>query len=440
MDYLQFAIKEDTRKCVHISQLSEATERGLSCNCVCITCGAAMLSKMGTKRRHHFAHRSNYDKNKCNTFSNTESAIHLMAKDILSEERHIRLPKYYLPVDANRNPIDPNQNEPFLCSNEEDWEYDNVDIEKTIGTIRPDALLYGAKNLIVEIEVTHRTNSNKIKTIGEQDIAAIEIKIDFTEFQHFDKDHISIKEALRYLIIEETKNKIWLNIRRDDLQRYKDLQKQQNEKLEKEWRALHRPTQSSSGKTTEKNKPCPSVNNTYSSSQTCYRKTEIQQQTSYLSSVTYDQAEPPYFCNIPIVRESCFTVERSVWQKYIFINNILKGTTDLNWKKVYDQIVSKKWIKEETHLCPRYWREPDDDVSFCVREYLLYLAYLGFIRMDVSKRFANFWGNPDFPIVTRTNTPPNKTNSELLQKRLKEEKEKEVHYKSPGNEVDGRLK
>ena len=63
--------------------------RGLSCNCICPTCGEHLVAKQGEEVIWHFAHRSHGGNSGCG-----EGAIHLLAKEVLEESKGkcIRLP------------------------------------------------------------------------------------------------------------------------------------------------------------------------------------------------------------------------------------------------------------------------------------------------------------------------------------------------------------
>lgn len=55
--HIYYGINQDTGECLHISQV----QSGIKCNCKCFLCGGSFEARKGTRRRHHFAHVSNYD-------------------------------------------------------------------------------------------------------------------------------------------------------------------------------------------------------------------------------------------------------------------------------------------------------------------------------------------------------------------------------------------
>lgn len=82
---LQYAIKNN--KIVSIDEV----ESGIKCGCICPACGNALIAKKGKIKIHHFAH-SNSEECK----GSIETSIHMLAKEILSEEMNMMLPPVYL--------------------------------------------------------------------------------------------------------------------------------------------------------------------------------------------------------------------------------------------------------------------------------------------------------------------------------------------------------
>lgn len=82
--HLFWGLDKKTNEVVYISQVKH---RGLDCNCRCAHCGEDFNAKLGDIKRHHFAHKSNYE---C-VYSN-EIAVYLLAKKLLAEIATITLP------------------------------------------------------------------------------------------------------------------------------------------------------------------------------------------------------------------------------------------------------------------------------------------------------------------------------------------------------------
>lgn len=78
---LPFGLKDG--ELLHVADV----ERGLSCECVCPSCGHHLVARKGNKMTPHFAH---YKGAEC--AAAIESALHLAAKKVLLKEQYIVLP------------------------------------------------------------------------------------------------------------------------------------------------------------------------------------------------------------------------------------------------------------------------------------------------------------------------------------------------------------
>ena len=82
---LRYGIRNE--KVVSIWDLEER-DRGLACDCVCPCCGEKLLAKLGKKKTRHFAHRNS----NCSASAANQTALHLLAKEILQEEKKFLFP------------------------------------------------------------------------------------------------------------------------------------------------------------------------------------------------------------------------------------------------------------------------------------------------------------------------------------------------------------
>lgn len=185
---LIYALKDGNL--VHISTV----ESGLKCNCTCPSCGEELIARKGKKVIHHFAHKS-----KINCSYGYQTSLHLLAKEILLEEKQIFLPEvainfyeyggsYKTAKIAEEMPL-------FL---------DDVQLEKKEGEIIPDVIAYrGDKKLYIEIYVTHKIDDNKKQKIINEDVSTIEI--DLSEV-----DRYITKEMLRDILLKQSEKKKWI--------------------------------------------------------------------------------------------------------------------------------------------------------------------------------------------------------------------------------------
>lgn len=177
-------------------------DSGLGCGCVCPSCNRKLQANKGPKVSHYFSHDPSEDTKECK--SAFETAIHLMSKQILSEEGIALFPELSVKVtqsDVNNISYD----EKGLVEEESLKKFDLVKLEKRLDDIRPDIIAYQKTvPYLVEVAVTHFCDNEKIKKIRDKSIRAIEIdlsKVDYT----------ITKEELRKLVIDKVDNKKWLS-------------------------------------------------------------------------------------------------------------------------------------------------------------------------------------------------------------------------------------
>ena len=179
---LPYGLKGETL--VHISQVKQ----GLECGCVCADCKMRLIAKKGPVMAPHFAH---YEGAEC--VNALETAIHMAAKQFLTERKEIRLPA----VAVNGRPT-------MEISPARTFKLASVLPETRTGGVVPDILAYWRERpLIIEIYVTHAVDENKLGKIRELNISAIEI-----DLSGACRDYSP--ESLSKAVIEETANKKWL--------------------------------------------------------------------------------------------------------------------------------------------------------------------------------------------------------------------------------------
>lgn len=75
--------KDSNGRLVHVDDVLS----GLACDCTCPGCGASLIARKGEKNQHHFAHANGAD---CSSARMT--ALHMLAQQIIQDERKIRTP------------------------------------------------------------------------------------------------------------------------------------------------------------------------------------------------------------------------------------------------------------------------------------------------------------------------------------------------------------
>ena len=165
---------------VHVDEVPNGNE----CGCVCPHCKSALCAKNGgdgEKMIHHFAHLSGAD-----CVGAVESALHKMAKDVLSESKCVFLPNGY---DGRQG---------------EQHRFDRVEVEfyDKDTRLRLDCIGYNEdKSLWIEFKRTHAVDTKKRGKIISAHIDCIEIDLNGCPL-----DPVAVKE----FIMNSVENRKWI--------------------------------------------------------------------------------------------------------------------------------------------------------------------------------------------------------------------------------------
>jgi hypothetical protein len=166
-------------KLVHISEV----ETGFACGCECPNCGERLIAKKGEVNEHHFAHDHHSD-----CLGATESALHFLAKEVISQSRELFIPE--LEIEVSLVGVDDIElfRESFLSAYI--LQYDDVELEQAVYDYRPDLTLmldqkiitnkiyFGMEHYIdVEVKVTHGVDEEKQKKVAAVGRPMIEIDV-----------------------------------------------------------------------------------------------------------------------------------------------------------------------------------------------------------------------------------------------------------------------
>ncbi len=166
-------------------------ERGLACNCVCPACGHPLEAHKGAARDPYFSH---YRGAECGAAY--ETALHLLAKDVLEKERRLLLPELKVTSDLSIARAGTIAETEIIVKPWNRMEFDEVFVEKSLGDIIPDVrLTKSGRNLFVEIRVTHKVDDAKLAKIRERNVATIEY--DFSA-----ASRILTRKDIRHVLIE----------------------------------------------------------------------------------------------------------------------------------------------------------------------------------------------------------------------------------------------
>ncbi|MEP2024049.1 MAG: competence protein CoiA family protein [Reichenbachiella sp.] len=205
-------------------------EGGLKCNCICPSCGTKLIAKnkVGNKVQPHFQH---YDTKECTNA--VETALHLLAKEVIEESREIVLPSYkekYLVKDEKYRGYGPliDQEKEFL--KQKRVKVISVKTEKSIGNITPDLIVdVEGKSVLVEIFVTHKVDQEKLVKIKSKGLDTIEIDL------HSEQRSIT-KDSLKRILLNGSRSKWIYNKSLIELKRQHEIFQKSEIENEKQFR------------------------------------------------------------------------------------------------------------------------------------------------------------------------------------------------------------
>lgn len=160
--HLPFGLRSDGRL-VPVSQVA----RGEACDCVCPDCARPFVAHKGDERAHHFQHKAAPGQPET-CLGYYETALHLLAKQVLREADRLWLPPLEARYGYHRHML-------RLGG----WvTIGNVRTEVRVGPIVADAIAeVEDTDLIVEVHVTHRSTADKVQFLRETDRSAIELDL-----------------------------------------------------------------------------------------------------------------------------------------------------------------------------------------------------------------------------------------------------------------------
>lgn len=166
----------------------DEVSKGLDCGCVCPECNAKLIACKGNIRKHHFRHQALGYAN-CG-----QTAIHLMAKQMIAEEKRIVVP---VPKRANYHIFDA---------------FEEIKLEKAVldsgdyEGIFPDIVgEYRGKKIFIEINICHKFDEQKKKKIRHTGISCLEINLSDSD----DSESIP-KYKIRKIIFKEHHRLKWI--------------------------------------------------------------------------------------------------------------------------------------------------------------------------------------------------------------------------------------
>ena len=178
----------------HISEV----ENGLKCACTCPVCDGALIARQGRIKEHHFAHASGEE---CRHAA--ETALHLAAKDILAKRKEIVLPEVAVSASYGFPRI--------VVAPQRRYAIAAAEVERKTGSIIPDVIVeVSARQLLVEVTVTHGVDDAKLAKIRELGLSCLEIDLS-------DAPRALSREELEKIVVDGSAQKRWLhNVRANE--------------------------------------------------------------------------------------------------------------------------------------------------------------------------------------------------------------------------------
>lgn len=183
-------------------------ENGEACGCVCPTCKTPVVAKHGHgKRRPHFSHRANIE---CS--GNLESAIHLYAKYLISDNLKTLLPAWNGLAGFPNPPVARTATGRLILGEKVAWPAEMVDLqdarlEPSFGQFRPDIIARDEQGeLLIEIKVSHAVDGTKAALVRQRGLRMIEI-----DLSNMAKDTPFDTESFKNQVLFLETNRTWIS-------------------------------------------------------------------------------------------------------------------------------------------------------------------------------------------------------------------------------------
>ena len=298
-------------------------ENGKKCGCVCPQCGAPLVARtQGSIRRPHFAHAKD---SSCDVVSAQQTALHLLAKEIIAREKKVFLPsiEFSRPNFSDRGwELEVAAMLPLskVVSPARQWTCDAVDVERSESGYIPDIrVMIQGKPCLIEIAVTHFVDEEKKEKIIDSKLPLIEIDLSALQYEDIDPD------TLRHLLTETSENRVWIYNPR--LQEYKAkadqwFQEQYDKaKIERDNDPFYQKRKKKADNRTQAEEKWTSLleHENYQTALAALRNdSSFFREYARFSFSNKGKVQVPFFIDLPVTGEMVFQCDRRIWQGKIF--------------------------------------------------------------------------------------------------------------------------
>ena len=405
--------------------------KGLRCGCVCPGCGGMLIANLkDDKRRKHFSHY----KAECNITYAQQTALHMIAKDILAQEKVFMFPGYSITLDDFPKykaswrrlglPLSMEYRKPYRA------ECLEVTLEKRVSNFVPDIVVnIQGRRCLIEIAVTHFVDEEKQKKIGETRLPVVEVDLSAFLGQQI------TREIIRDALVVQVDNKRWLyNPKREEALAWGQIEYQKLYQIALEQEENERKAQLKR----EQERAKKQARKEQKREETAFLLEDLFEPENYkyeLKQLRSDEQfqlvlnklhlrkvmgpDVPFYLDIPITGEMVFACDRRIWQatlfdKFIYYRkNSEHETVKVSIKRI------QECFKNHVDYIPIQWKlarkatihfngfEKKFTLFYdVIKKYLDYLHYIGFI--------GELHYGEGRVMHTRTLTPPNGENAKIL--------------------------
>lgn len=318
-----------TGSIIYIADIS-SNENGKKCGCVCPQCGTPLIAKTkGSVRSPHFAHTKDLS---CDVTFAQQTALHLLAKEIVAREK-----KVYLPEIAISRPNYSDKGWDWevaamlplskVVSPARQWACDSVDVERFENGYIPDLkVIIQGKPCLIEIAVTHFVDEEKKSKIIDSKMPLVEIDLGDLRYEDIDPG------TLKHILTESPENRVWINNPR--LPEFKTKAEQwfqeqyEKAKVERDNDPYYQKRKKKEDNRTQAEEKWKSLldhQNYRDALETLRNDDSFLREYARFSFSEKGKNEVPFYINLPVTGEMAFQCDRRIWQGKIFDKFIFSG-------------------------------------------------------------------------------------------------------------------